>query len=414
MNVVIINDYAYVEGGVSQVALSNAMELAEQGCTVTLFAAVGPADSTLAHPRLRVVCTEQYDILRDPNRGRAVAQGLWNRKSSAMLSKLLADMRPEDTIIHVHSWTKAHSSSVIRVCLDRGFSVVCTMHDYFAVCPNGGFFNFQAQKTCTLKPMSAACICSNCDNRRMAHKQWRVLRQVIQHRFGDFPHGVKDFVAISDFSVKVIQPFLPPGSRLHRVGNPISIEKTEPVAVGGNRYVAAIGRIAPEKGPLLFGDAVRASRSEGLYIGDGELKEALHEVNPALTVTGWVSHDEVIARLRQSRVLVHASYYYETYGLAVHEAAAMGIPAIVSDTCAARDLVINGVTGLWFKGGDVQDLTRKIIMMKDDRRVHRMGRAAYERYWRNPARPADQAGRLRDVYEHILDSAAERIGTVCL
>jgi len=42
--------------------------------------------------------------------------------------------------------------------------------------------------------------------------------------------------------------------------------------------------------------------------------------------------------------------------LVVLEAAALGVPAIVADTSAARDLVRDGHTGLWFKGGDALSL----------------------------------------------------------
>ena len=47
------------------------------------------------------------------------------------------------------------------------------------------------------------------------------------------------------------------------------------------------------------------------------------------------------------------------------EALANGIPVILPDTSAARDLVEDGVTGLWFRMGDTEDLARKITLFKD-------------------------------------------------
>ena len=38
----------------------------------------------------------------------------------------------------------------------------------------------------------------------------------------------------------------------------------------------------------------------------------------------------------------------------------MGIPAIVPDTCAAREQVVDCVTGLWFRGGNSDDLQQKM------------------------------------------------------
>ena len=45
--IIILNDFAYVNGGASQVALSSALGLAQAGYDVTLFTAVQPIDSTL-------------------------------------------------------------------------------------------------------------------------------------------------------------------------------------------------------------------------------------------------------------------------------------------------------------------------------------------------------------------------------
>lgn len=40
-----------------------------------------------------------------------------------------------------------------------------------------------------------------------------------------------------------------------------------------------------------------------------------------------------------------------------------GVPCIVPDCCAARDYVIEGVNGLLFKTGDVEDLERAMMKM---------------------------------------------------
>ena len=81
--VIILNDFASFNGGASVVALHSALELARQGVRVTLFSAVGPIDATLAGvPNLEVVCLDQEEIVRDPNRLRALVRGAWNRPAA--------------------------------------------------------------------------------------------------------------------------------------------------------------------------------------------------------------------------------------------------------------------------------------------------------------------------------------------
>ena len=188
--VIIVNDFAYVEGGASQVALSSASGLGRRGYSVVLFSAVAPAPSVcLEH--VKVVCTQQHEVIHDPVRARAAVQGLWNVTAARELRNLLRGLDPLRTIVHVHGWTKSLSSSVIRTALDTGFMVVCTLHDYFVACPNGSFFNYSTEQICHLAPLSPHCIISNCDRRSYSHKLWRVARQVVQKTSGNMPHGLQ-------------------------------------------------------------------------------------------------------------------------------------------------------------------------------------------------------------------------------
>ena len=84
----------------------------------------------------------------------------------------------------------------------------------------------------------------------------------------------------------------------------------------------------------------------------------------------------------------------------------MGVPAIVSDRCAGRDDVVDGVTGLWFRGGDSDDLVRQMRRMQDDDAVQQMGEAAYSRYWADPASIDRHVEQLERIYAQILASHA--------
>jgi len=123
---------------------------------------------------------------------------------------------------------------------------------------------------------------------------------------------------------------------------------------------------------------------------------------PSARVTGWLPKQDVLGELTKARILVFPSLWYETDGLAVLEAAALGIPAIVSDVSAARASVIDGITGAWFKGGDSGDLANKMSAMRDPEQVARMGRAAHQQYWTNPRTLERHVKELEETYKKVL------------
>ena len=105
---------------------------------------------------------------------------------------------------------------------------------------------------------------------------------------------------------------------------------------------------------------------------------------------------------RTRRCLVFPSLWYETFGLVVDEAAARGIPAIVSDISAAAERVIEGLTG-WHFGPDSPDALKSCLsLIKDDKRVRDAGKAAFERYWQNPSQRGRHIGELITLYRRIL------------
>jgi glycosyltransferase involved in cell wall biosynthesis len=401
-NVVVVNDFAHVEGGASQVAISSAIGLATQGCEVTFLSAVRPMASAVLDSGIRVVCTDQYAIGEDPKRTRALLQGLWNVRAARFMAQTLEGLDPSRTVVHVHGWTKALSSSVIRAAIVRGFKVICTLHDYFSVCPNGSFFNYPQDKICQLRPLSGACITATCDRRNYGHKVWRVARQYAQNRWGGIPREIRHFIIVSEFSGRILNAFFPRGSNVYEVPNPVTDSYTEPADVRSNSAYVMVGRIAQEKGPHLFAEAARELGSEVMFVGDGDKRSSILKMCPSAEVTGWLSRTEVVNQLRRARALVFPSLWYETDGLAVMEAAAMGIPAIVSDVSAARDSIVDGVTGFLFKAGDAKDLARKMAAMRDDNLVAQMGRAAHAHYWKDPRTMERHIKELEHTYKQVL------------
>src|ERR1700722_8678510 len=144
--VVVLNDFCFVQGGASRVAIDEALGLARSGVKVTFVGAVGPACEELRDAALTVVDLGQPELSSFRSDPRVVLQGLWNQAAYRSVKTLLADAAKGPCIVHVHGYTKSLSSSPIRAALNSKASVICTLHDFFAACPNGAFFNFVENK----------------------------------------------------------------------------------------------------------------------------------------------------------------------------------------------------------------------------------------------------------------------------
>jgi glycosyltransferase involved in cell wall biosynthesis len=404
LDIVLLNDFAHVNGGAAQVALSEAIGLAKRGHRLDFLAAVGPVAPELAASSAHVTLTHQFDIKSDPNRLRAASQGLWNPRAARELARLLSDRRPDKTIVHVHGWCKALSSSVIRQSLRMGFPLVMTLHDYFYTCPNGGFFNSPKKTVCHLKPLSVACLCENCDRDGYPQKLWRSLRQGVQNGLGAF-RDVRHFITLSDFSEDILRPALPANGKLYRVPNPIDVQRQPPVEVGRNTRFLAVGRMSAEKGLSLLAQAAAEMGADLTVVGDGPSRDEILAINPKTEVTGWSTREQVEEWFGRARALVFPSLWYEAQPLVVGEAAARGIPAIVPDQCAAREWVVDGVTGLWFHSGSVADLKAKMTILQDADTAARMGRAAYRRYWQAPFTLDKHLDTLDSTYRAVFADA---------
>ena len=406
MRIIVVNDHGSVTGGAAQVAIASLNGLAQIGMDVTFLSSVGPVDRANIDARVRIVNFGFEDVLSNPSRINAAIHGVWDLRCAQAFGLVLDEYSQNDTIIHFHTWVKALSSSVIYEALQRGFRIVVTLHDYFSVCPNGGLYNYVTQSHCLIKPMSVTCALTNCDSRNYPQKVWRFVRHLAQIKIGGMPTCTKNFIFVSDYSKNLLKPYLRPDAKFFRVRNPIGIPKAPaPTSSQGNIFTF-VGRLSPEKGGKAFAAAAKKVNVRAVFVGQGPENVEIQKINPNAELLGWNDRSGVIASMQASRAVVFPSLLHETQGLAVTEAAALGIPSIVADGCAARDSVVDGITGLLFRSGDIDDLSQKIAMLNSDPALAlRLGQAAYSNYWANPSTLDSHVGELIECYGRIMDES---------
>lgn len=375
-NVIVVSDYGYIEGGAGRIAHETAILLSENGYNVVFFCAVSPISAELKNAGLEVFCLNQSDILHEKSRIKGVLRGISNRQAKLTFRELLKRFDRNDTIIHVHTWTKALSSVVFKEAKRAKFQVLITVHDYFLVCPNGGLFNYQKREICNIKPMSAKCLLCNCDARSYTQKLFRVWRQHRQNK-NIRKNKYISYAFISEFSKREFlkrynkitqerQYFLPNLVNIDQNRFRIECEK--------NSMYLFIGGITEVKGIRIFCEAVTKAEVPAVVIGEGILKEELQSKYPNIKFVGWKSKEEMLPYLQKTRCLIFPSIWYEAMGLVPLEVMAYGIPVICSNLNAASEYV---PAKLCYNGTS-DGLKSRIIDTMNDEIVKSVGADLYE------------------------------------
>ena len=169
--------------------------------------------------------------------------------------------------------------------------------------------------------------------------------------------------------------------------------------------IGTVGRLSRVKNQatLLRAAAPLVSEFDDIalvFIGDGPLRSDLTELASDLGIKdsvyflGHVDRQSVYEVMTVIDIFVFPSHY-EGFGVAAAEAMASGVPVIVSDIPALREVVDD--TGLYFDPMDVTTLSDTILLLYDD-----------------PAKRAKlaHAGEKRVRLEFSLESTAEKYATL--
>ena len=147
----------------------------------------------------------------------------------------------------------------------------------------------------------------------------------------------------------------------------------------GDKLVAFIGRLAPEKGPDILVE-VAGIVGEGVHFalaGDGPMRAELEDGLPAnVHLLGNVPHEDASALLAQADAFCLPTRS-EGFCTSLLEAGAWGVPCVVPDVGGAREVVCSGDEsfGVVTSGRTPQEMAaalQQVLAAADDGRFSRM------------------------------------------
>jgi glycosyltransferase involved in cell wall biosynthesis len=300
-------------------------------------------------------------------------QGFHNQAALNCLRDWIAENDTDHTVYHLHNWSQILSPAIFAALAGVEDRLVVTCHDFFNICPNGGFTNFPRSRPCELKPLSLRCLASQCDRRSSLHKYWRAARQVHLNRLLRPVRSRSTFTFLHD---RMQEKFLKNGfSARHMVTipNPVEPWSRERIAAENNREFLFVGRLGSDKGADLAAEACNQAGVPLTLVGGGEQEERLRAAGGELRLAGWCSRAEILDHASRARALIVPSRVVEPFGLVIVEAAMSGLPVIMSDRAyLAGDSQRLGF-GQSFDPAKLCDLTEQVARIAtDDVTVARM------------------------------------------
>ncbi len=405
--IILVYDFACINGGAAKVAITEAVALAERGYDVTFFAGVGPVDEKLKSAGVKVVCLEQTELKNQlsglKGKLKGAAQGFWNTYAENKFAELLSSYSPQNSIVHFHGWSLALSPALFSVTAKRGFKIAITTHDYEVDCPVRTYFNYHKGKMCDCAAMSYKCIFTNCDKRSYVQKLYRIIRQ--KKLISLLRKNDVSLICLSEFNKSIIEHDLKFNCKRYIVPNLIDIPQKIETCPENNKFYLFVGRFNPEKGVELFCEAVLKAGVKGIAIGDGDQIEELKKKYPNVEFCGWLTAEKMRPYIMKSRCFVVPSLWYEGAPLTVPEIqCAYALPCIVPTPCGAQEYIEHGKNGYIFKSGDLSELVKYMEEFKDDALVHNMHENCLKISYKSQYEASSHINTLIKCYSLILES----------
>ncbi|MBR5691529.1 MAG: glycosyltransferase family 4 protein [Verrucomicrobia bacterium] len=338
----------------------------------------------------------------------ALKNSTWSKTLKADAGKVLDQFKPD--IFHLHNFWMRMTPSVFEAAHERSIPTVHTLHNFRMICPGTQLmYRERPCEDCLRDGRFSRCLIRHCflgGSRLKTFLSYRLYREIRRRRF--LAAEVDAFIALTEFSRrKFIQGGLDP-KKIFVKPNFLEDPLPDVPAVSEKPGALFIGRLSAEKGIGQLLDAWNQIDYPLTITGQGALENSLRARNvPGITFTGGLPRAEVLRRLAECSFLVFPSVWYETFGLTLIEAMALGKPILASNLGGRPDIIQDGVQGVLydpFKLGALEEGIRRMIRMTPEER-HQMGRAGRERYLRDFT-PEVNYRQLIEIYQKAMATRA--------
>ena len=356
MKILLANKFYYRRGGDCIYTMNVEKMLKEKGHKVAVFAMQYPENEESEWSKYWPSNMTKLKAFTRP-----FGDGEVKRK----FGQLLNDFKPD--VVHLNNIHTQLSPVIAKMAHEGEIRVVWTLHDTKLVCPC---------YTCTRDGKW----CTECFTDKKA---------VIRHRCmpGGLPGAIIGYREMMKWNREVLEEctdlFLPPSQfmmdtcveggysteKFRVLCNFIDVSKipqmTQISQMKGDYYVY-LGRVNEVKGVRTLCKVAALLNKKLIVIGGGELLPELQETYKdceQIEFKGQMQWEEFMPILRGARFMVLPAEWSENNPLTVIESQSLGTPVLGARIGGIPELIEDGVSGMTFMSGDVEDLKYKILKM---------------------------------------------------
>jgi glycosyltransferase involved in cell wall biosynthesis len=373
-----INNYYYPRGGAEVLFLEHNRLFENIGWQVVPFAMRHAKNLTTPWSNYfpdEIEFGADYNLAAKLVRAPRVIYSLQARQR---MRGLLDTVQPR--IAHVHNIYHHLSPSVLPLLKERGIPIVMTLHDLKLACPaytmmRGG----EPCESCRGGKLYNVAV-HRCIKGSLALSGLVMAEAYVHRLLGLYSANLDRFVVPSKFLLEKLVEWGWPRERFVHIPNFVDIDRFEPRAEAGRRFVYC-GRLDELKGLETLVRAAAQAHQPVTMVGRGPLEERLRalsaELGADVVFPGYLTKDALAAAIQEARAIIVPSECNENAPLALLEGYAAGRPVIGSRIAGIPELVREDETGMLYPVGDAPALAEALSRFAalPDARVSAMGNA---------------------------------------
>lgn len=361
MNILQVNNYGYVRGGSDKYFLDLSDLLAQHGHAVSYL--VSDSSRNTLDPRWSI---QGFDVAKP--RIKDLSSFFYSSRAKREVRRRLVSSRID--VAHLHIYYGQITASILSAFREFEVPVVQTLHEYKLLCPISSMVLDGATcARCAEGDFWQAAL-HRC-NRGSLSRSIAVAAESYISKFFGAESQVTHFAAVSDFvRARMIEYGISP-ERITTLYNFVSSDAFgSPDGVGD--YFLFSGRLEGVKGVRTLLKAMERVPAARLVIaGEGSARREFEQFSAELELVnvqfvGFKGRAELRRLISGARCVVAPSECDETFGLALVESFALGRPVVASRRGGMQEVVDDGIDGLFFESGNVEELVERLKWMDEN------------------------------------------------
>ena len=338
-----VNKFLYSRGGCENYMLFLGEQLKNMGHEVQYF---GMYDEKNTVENSKGLYTQNMDFhSKGIERFLYPFKIIYSFEAKKKIIQVIDDFKPD--IIHMNNINFQLTPSVIYGAKKKGIPVVQTVHDYQMICPNHLLYNFDKNEICEkcLKGSYMNCIKNKC----IHNSRVKSIIGAIEARLYSFLKTYKKvdlFITPSYFlEEKLLSAKELYKGKTKTIHNFIDKNKFTCENTDNENYIAFAGRLSKEKGVEILAKAAKLLPTHTFMVAGGGPDEDILKNIENIKLLGFLSGEKLIEFIKNAKVLIVPSIWYENCPLSILEAQCMGVPVVTMNNGGMAELIKDGVTG---------------------------------------------------------------------